>query len=98
GREGLRQARSEPPQAIVLDLVMPEMTGFEVLQSLKQDPTTMDIPVVVLTSKTLSDDEHRFLAPHAVRILSKSALARGDADTDPLREALAAAGVSKERP
>jgi CheY-like chemotaxis protein len=90
-KEGLRDARAEHPDAIVLDLVMPEMSGFDVLTQLKEDPATMDIPVVVLTSKTLSDEERRRLAPHALRILSKQALADGRA-IDDLRAALAAAG------
>jgi signal transduction histidine kinase/DNA-binding response OmpR family regulator len=96
GPEGLREARSHKPHAILLDLVMPEMTGFDVLARLKQDPTTTDIPVIVLTSKILTDDERRLLAPHAASILSKDALgAKGQ--RDPLREALAAAGLPVER-
>jgi len=88
--EGLREARAERPDAIVLDLIMPEMSGFDVLARLKEDPATMDIPVVVLTSKTLTDEERRLLAPHALRILSKDALAHGDAAHD-LRAALSGA-------
>ena len=65
GREGLREARAQRPSAIVLDLVMPEMTGFEVMSRLKEDPATSDIPVIVLTSRTLSDEERRMLAPHS---------------------------------
>ena len=87
--EGLRDARAERPDAIVLDLVMPEMSGFDVLARLKEDPATMDIPVVVLTSKALSDEERRQLAPHALRILSKQALADG-VTADDLRAALSA--------
>jgi CheY-like chemotaxis protein len=94
--EGLREARAQRPHAIVLDLIMPEMTGFEVMARLKEDPATTDIPVIVLTSKTLSDDERRLLAPHALRIISKDTLARKDR-TDDLREALAAAGLPLER-
>ena len=78
--QGLRYARADRPDFIVLDLVMPEMSGFDVLARLKEDPVTMDIPVVVLTSKTLSDEERRRLAPHARRILSKQALAEGRDD------------------
>ena len=86
--EGLRDARAEHPDAIILDLVMPEMSGFDVLAQLKQDPATMDIPVVILTSKALSEEERRRLAPHALRILSKQALADGAA-VEELRAALA---------
>jgi signal transduction histidine kinase/CheY-like chemotaxis protein len=95
--EGLRDARAERPDAIVLDLVMPEMSGFDVLARLKEDPATMDIPVVVLTSKALSDEDRRRLAPHALRILSKQALATGDS-ADDLRAALSAPTGGKVAP
>jgi CheY-like chemotaxis protein len=96
GAEGLLQARAQRPYAIVLDLVMPEMSGFEVLARLKQDPVTADIPVVVLTSKSLSSEERRMLAPHAARIVSKETLSRSDS-ADRLLEALSAAGRERER-
>jgi CheY-like chemotaxis protein len=95
GAEGLREARAQRPRAIVLDLIMPDMTGFEVMARLKEDPATTEIPVIVLTSKTLSDDERRLLAPHALRILSKDALA-GEDRSGGLRDALAAAGLPIE--
>lgn len=95
GAEGLLQARAQRPHAIVLDLVMPEMSGFEVLARLKLDPMTADIPVVVLTSKTLSREEQRMLAPHAARIVSKETLSRSDS-ADHLLEALSAAGLERE--
>ena len=88
--QGLREARAERPDFIVLDLVMPEMSGFDVLDRLKEDPVTMDIPVVVLTSKILTDEERRRLAPHARRILSKQALAEGT-EGDHLRQVLSGA-------
>ncbi|HEX6078240.1 MAG TPA: ATP-binding protein [Methylomirabilota bacterium] len=86
---GLREAHASRPDAIVLDLVMPQMSGFEVLDRLKEDPVTTDIPVVVLTSKTLTEEERRRLAPRAHRILSKQGLATGD-EREHLRAALAA--------
>ena len=89
------QARAQRPHAIVLDLVMPEMSGFEVLARLKEDPLTADIPVVVLTSKSLSSEEQRMLAPHAARIVSKETLSRSDS-ADHLLEALSAAGLERE--
>jgi len=88
--QGLREARAERPDFIVLDLVMPAMSGFDVLDRLKEDPVTMDIPVVVLTSKVLTDEERRRLAPHARRILSKQALAEGT-EGDRLRQVLSGA-------
>ena len=49
GREGLDMAREHSPDLITLDLMMPEMTGWEVLQNLKDDPDLQDIPVVVVS-------------------------------------------------
>jgi CheY-like chemotaxis protein len=49
--EGLRQAQLEKPDAILLDLMMPEMDGFTVLRKLKENPETYDIPVILLTAK-----------------------------------------------
>jgi CheY-like chemotaxis protein len=95
GAEGLLQARAQRPQAIVLDLVMPDMSGFEVLARLKEDPMTTDIPVVVLTSKSLSSEEQRMLSPHAASIVSKETLSRSDS-ADHLIQALTAAGLERE--
>lgn len=50
GAEGLAIALQEHPDAIILDLAMPRMNGFEVLQQLQQDPLTQTIPVVLLTA------------------------------------------------
>ncbi|MBM0743990.1 response regulator [Phormidium sp. CLA17] len=50
GKEALRQAKTEKPDAIVLDVMMPEMDGFAVLQDLHSNPTTQPIPVVLLTA------------------------------------------------
>ncbi|WP_404783925.1 response regulator [Altericista sp. CCNU0014] len=49
--DGLRQAEAEKPDAILLDLMMPEMDGFTVLKKLKENPETSDIPVILLTAK-----------------------------------------------
>jgi CheY-like chemotaxis protein len=49
--DGLRQAAAEKPDAILLDLMMPEMDGFTVLKKLKENSETSDIPVILLTAK-----------------------------------------------
>ncbi|MCI0497327.1 MAG: response regulator, partial [Thermoplasmata archaeon] len=54
GVQGLDLARTERPSLIILDLIMPDMGGMEVLAELKKDPGTRDIPVMVLTAKHLS--------------------------------------------
>lgn len=56
GKEALEKVASEQPDLIVLDVMMPYMDGFEVLQHLKRDPATRDIPVIMLTAKAQDAD------------------------------------------
>jgi two-component system alkaline phosphatase synthesis response regulator PhoP len=50
GIEGLEKVHANPPDAIVLDVMMPEMDGYEVCRKLKEDEKCVDIPVVLLTA------------------------------------------------
>lgn len=56
GPEGLKIAKKEKPDVILLDTTMPEMDGLQVLAALKQDKKMKDIPVFMLTAKTLMGD------------------------------------------
>lgn len=56
GREGLRIARLEQPDLILLDIMMPEMNGYEMLERLKADPELQDIPILMLTAKASTAD------------------------------------------
>ena len=56
GAEGLAAARSEAPDVVILDIMMPKMTGLEVLAALKQDKDTEAIPVILLSAKAQSSD------------------------------------------
>ena len=56
GEEGLRLARTEPFDLILLDLLMPKLTGLEVLRALKRDEHTRDIPVLVLSNSSIPKD------------------------------------------
>ena len=61
GREALDRARADHPDVVLLDVMMPGITGFEVCQALKADPATRAIPVMILTSVTQGtgkSDEH----------------------------------------
>lgn len=55
GGDGLAAARHEPPDCIVIDVRLPDMSGWDVCRQLKQDAATRDIPVVVLTPDTTRD-------------------------------------------
>jgi signal transduction histidine kinase/CheY-like chemotaxis protein len=79
GGEGLRFARDEQPQLILLDLLMPEIGGLEVLERLRADPQTAEIPVVISTSKTLDPDERKRIDNYSAGFLPKSRLTDGSA-------------------
>ena len=51
GRDALNQMRANPPNLILLDLLLPEVDGLEVCRLLKQDASTADVPVIILTAK-----------------------------------------------
>jgi len=57
GKEGLEIIRKNHPDLVLLDLMMPEMDGWEVYQQMKADATTKDIPVIVVTAKAQSIDK-----------------------------------------
>jgi CheY-like chemotaxis protein len=57
GEEGLTIARREIPALIILDLLMPEVDGFTVVEQLRSDPVTAAIPIIILTSKSLTPNE-----------------------------------------
>lgn len=61
----------EKPDLILLDIVMPEMDGYEVCSRLKKEPTTREIPVIFLTSQTSADDETRGFSVGAVDYIHK---------------------------
>ena len=91
GHDGLRLAATRP-DAIFLDMVMPDLTGFEVLERLKADPATRDIPVVVYTALGLGVHDRARLGD-AVSILRKSTSSRV-ADRAAIEDALVKAGVA----
>jgi CheY-like chemotaxis protein len=90
GSEGLRLAREHLPRLVILDLSMPDLSGFEVLDALKQDSATNKIPVVIYTSQALESEERERLHA-AVDIIPKEMQPRERAETRFL-EALARAG------
>jgi len=57
GKEGLEKMRDNTPDLVLLDLMMPDMDGWEVYQQMKADEKTKDIPVIVVTAKAQSIDK-----------------------------------------
>jgi len=72
GEEGLRKAISEMPDLILLDIKMPGLNGFQVLERLKMDKTISHIPVVMLTTSTLRRDRDKAFDLGAVDYVIKS--------------------------
>jgi CheY-like chemotaxis protein len=91
GVDGLARAHEATPDVILLDLRLTDMTGFDLLERFRQDPATARVPVVVVTSQRLSDDEQRRLSD-AKAVLSKAALTRSA-----LRSAIASAVMHQPR-
>ena len=76
GLTGISRAQAEHPDLILLDLMMPGIGGHEVLQRLKSDPATAAIPVVMVTSRFLQDDERMQILGRAADVISKGDLSR----------------------
>ena len=71
GEKALRIARDDPPDLILLDIMMPAMDGYQVLEQLKRDARTRDVPVIFLTAKSEIDDERKGLELGAVDYITK---------------------------
>ena len=56
GREGLSKVAAERPDLVVMDVMMPYMDGFEALSQLRRNPSTRDLPVIMLTAKAMDSD------------------------------------------
>lgn len=72
GRAGLSMAKSEKPQLILLDLMLPDMGGFEILQTLKADPETAHIPVIILSNLGGREEMEKGMTMGAASYLIKS--------------------------
>jgi CheY-like chemotaxis protein len=86
GREAIALVKDLRPHIIILDLLMPEVDGFAVLESVKSERATRSIPIIVVTAKNLSDVDHRRLNHRVEALIHKGVL-----DQEELLEDLAAA-------
>jgi signal transduction histidine kinase/DNA-binding response OmpR family regulator len=78
GRAALEAIRARTPSIIILDLMMPEMDGFELIHTLRKNSETREIPVVVLTAMDLSNADQDMLANNATEVLRKGASSRDE--------------------
>ncbi len=92
GREGVRLAHESHPNAIILDLSMPDLSGFEVLDILKNDPETRQIPVIIHSPSQQLESGERALLQAAVDIVPKESESR-DLACARIAEALLRAGL-----
>ena len=72
GEAGLAKVKEFKPSAVLLDLRIPKLTGFEVLRRIKEDPETKDIPVIIFTALSGDDDRKKCLDAGAAAFLSKA--------------------------
>ena len=72
GEDGIRLVKSEKTDLILLDLIMPKLNGFEVLENLKSDKTTEGVPVIVLTNLEGTGDVEKSLELGAMTYLVKA--------------------------
>jgi DNA-binding response OmpR family regulator len=74
GEQGLSLVETEQPDIILLDLMLPGISGPEVLQELRANAQTVDLPVVVLTAKMLGGEEQQNLVAQVQGLMKKTAL------------------------
>ncbi len=76
GREGLERVADSRPDLIILDLMMPEVNGFQFAEELGRHESWRTIPILVVTAKDLSDTERQLLHGYSFRILEKGSTSR----------------------
>lgn len=95
GAEALKKAHAQPPDAIILDVMLPEMDGFEACKVLRLDPATAKVPIIMLTAKAaeidrvlgleLGADDYltKPFSPRELLLRIKKILARGASEEKP---------------
>jgi CheY-like chemotaxis protein len=74
GRKGWEAVNQKIPHAIILDLFMPEMDGFTILEKLRENPALRDIPVLVVSGGGLTNEQHQQLNEFGQRLITKGSL------------------------
>jgi CheY-like chemotaxis protein len=74
GKAGWEMINQKAPSAIILDIFMPEMNGFTILEKLREDPLLRDIPVLVVSGGGLTNEQHQQLEDFGQRLITKGSL------------------------
>ena len=78
GEAGLRTALEQLPDLIILDLMMPKVSGVDVIRELKKHPDAKEIPILVLTAKDLTKEEKNTLLADVAKVVQKGEVSKGD--------------------
>jgi CheY-like chemotaxis protein len=78
GREAIELARARRPDLVLLDLMMPDVSGFDVVEALRSDHTTSKTPIMVLTAKDLTEADKRQLNGRVSNILQRGTTGASD--------------------
>jgi CheY-like chemotaxis protein len=95
GSEALRIIAESVPDAVILDLLMPDLSGMEILRRMRADSATENVPVLIYTSKTLTAEERTQLHSMGAEIVRKEEISTR-LSAQPFLDWLMAAGVSPE--
>ena len=88
GESGIAAAKRTPPDVVLLDLMMPKMSGVDVLKALRQDPILSDVPVIVISNAYTPERMDQLWKAGATQILTKAST-RPSVLVDAVRTALA---------
>jgi signal transduction histidine kinase/DNA-binding response OmpR family regulator len=78
GRDAIKVAKARKPDLVLLDLMMPEVTGFDVVEALRKEESTRETPIMVLTAMNLTEEDKRHLNGRVSQILSRGSLGSSD--------------------
>ncbi|MBI2758361.1 MAG: GAF domain-containing protein [Chloroflexi bacterium] len=78
GRQGWESISAHVPQAVILDLFMPEMDGFSILEKMRDNARLRDVPVIVVSGGDLTPEQHRQLSEFGQRLINKGSLNEKD--------------------
>jgi CheY-like chemotaxis protein/anti-sigma regulatory factor (Ser/Thr protein kinase) len=94
GEEAIELAKAHPPDLVMLDLMMPRVTGFDVVEALRADKATDTVPIMVLTAKSLTEADIRQLNGHVSTILRRGSTGAADL-VGLLRQVVVNGGMSR---